>query len=533
MKTLFKSNLLASTGAKSVLLLAGFAVMAGCSEKSDTNMPANPDTNIAESASAETPAMGMEGASDRLPATTSNRAALANYNAGWADFENSRFVTAYEHFESAASKDPSFTMAHVMAAWVAPSTDGFVSYTNAASAIKAGASEGEQQLVTMLERFLANDAEGARDAAKKVTELHPKSPRAWNFLGATHAGINETDAARKAYHMATKLDANFVPGFINLGNNYLTQEPKDFDKAESLFRKAVALTPSEPNPHDLLGDVHRAQNKLEAAYDNYTMAAELAPDLGSGLQQRGHVNSFLGNFDEARADYNTAADLEDARGSTAGPNFRVFRAYVHLHEGMPNNAIAELQGIADSLSGSSMDGADDIQIGALYNIALIAIEEGKADIAAKAINDAGTIQMQQAERVKSDDIRNAGKATQLYHQGLLAARMGDSAKAEAKAGEFENLVAGNSNPRKFERMHEILGMNAYQQGDFALAAEHFAKGNHVNNMYTKYYLARAHEQAGNGEKAAKLYDEMAVYNFNGPGYAMFRKDIVERAGGTH
>ena len=54
-------------------------------------------------------------------------------------------------------------------------------------------------------------------------------------------------------------------------------------------------------------------------------------------------------------------------------------------------------------------------------------------------------------------------------------------------------------------------------------------GDHQANMQTKYYLARANEEAGNADEAARLYGELAVYNFNGPGYAMFRNDILARA----
>jgi hypothetical protein len=114
-------------------------------------------------------------------------------------------------------------------------------------------------------------------------------------------------------------------------------------------------------------------------------------------------------------------------------------------------------------------------------------------------------------------------------QGLLAARMGDTEGAEAAAVAFEGHVASSTNPRKLERMYEIKGMSAWYQEDYAGAAANLADGNTLNNMYTKYYLARANEEAGNADEAARLYDELAVYNFNGPGYAMFRKDILARA----
>ena len=114
-------------------------------------------------------------------------------------------------------------------------------------------------------------------------------------------------------------------------------------------------------------------------------------------------------------------------------------------------------------------------------------------------------------------------------QGRLAARLGDAESAAAMATEFERHVAKSSNPRKLERMHEIKGMTAYYKDDFDGAVEHLSKGDHLNNMYTKYYLARANEEAGNSDEATRLYTELAVWNFNGPAYAMFRKDILTRA----
>ena len=167
----------------------------------------------------------------------------------------------------------------------------------------------------------------------------------------------------------------------------------------------------------------------------------------------------------------------------------------------------------------------------LLNIALIAIEKGDQDVASKALRDASATQLQQADELDSQSVRDAAGATRSHFEGLLSARMGDSKKATAHAEDFRKYVAASNNPQKLQRMHNILGMDAYYQGEYAGAATHLEQGTPVFNMYIKYYLARAHEQAGNKEQADKLYKEMAVYNFNGPGYAMFRKDILDRAAG--
>ena len=107
--------------------------------------------------------------------------------------------------------------------------------------------------------------------------------------------------------------------------------------------------------------------------------------------------------------------------------------------------------------------------------------------------------------------------------------MGDTEGAATKAAEFEGYAASSSNPRKLERMHEIQGMSAYYQDDFAGAVQHLSSADHLNNMYAKYYLAMANDAAGNSDEADRLFAELAVWTFNGPGYAMFRADILERA----
>lgn len=499
--------------------IASFALVSACGQQADDGAP-----------KAATTVDSSEHSGMVLPATTTSDAARAQYMAGWADLENSRGVSAHGKFREAAATDPSFAIAHLMAALSASSTESFAANLRQASANKAGATRGEQLLIEAFEKAFASDAEGRIAAIQELTSVHPDSPRAWVFLGDSFGNVNRTADARAAYVKAIELDASLVPAHINLGNNLLTQEPKDFDMAEQHFMHAVDLTPNEPNPHDLLGDVHRAQNNLEAAYKDYTKAAELAPDLGSAYQQRGHVNSFLGNYDEARADYTRSAELEDARGSNAGGLFLIYRAYVNAHEGNLAAAIAELRDLAAGADEAYSEGVMDLKANALANAALFAVEAEDSETASAVIAEAATIMRQQANDVGTDELRDAQEATIAYMEGLLAARTGDYETAAAKAAEFEGYVASSSNPRKLERMHEIHGIAAYYQDDFASAIEHLSAGDHLYNMYTKYYLARAQEAAGNADEAARLYAELAVWNFNGPGYAIFRKDILARAG---
>ncbi|MEE8426938.1 MAG: tetratricopeptide repeat protein, partial [Woeseiaceae bacterium] len=444
------------------------------------------------------------------------------------DFEVGRFNRANKHFASAGDTDPAFAMAHLLVGLTSTSTEGFANNLTAAGENAAGATRGEQLLIESFQKGFAGDAAGRVAAQRELTALHPDSARAWLFLGNTLSNQNNAADARAAYRKAIELEHGLVGAYLQLSNSYLFADPKDYDQAEAHALQAVGLAPYEPFSHDVLGDVHRAQGNLQAAYDNYTKAAELAPEQGSPLQQRGHVNSFLGNYDAARADYTRSAELEDARGTNNGPFFLVFRAYVSLHEGNPDPAIAELHELAASAETSDMEGADDLQINALTNVVQIATQYGIAEAGKAGIADVAALMRQQADDVGTDQFRSAQEANISYMEGMLAARMGDAEGAATSAAAFETHVATNTSPRKLERMHEILGMSAYYQKDYAAAAEHLSAGDHLNNMSTKYFLALANDSAGNGDEAMRLLDELAVWNFNGPGYAMIRGDVLAR-----
>ncbi|MCH8117510.1 MAG: tetratricopeptide repeat protein [Proteobacteria bacterium] len=496
-------------------MAASFLVLAGCGQQAEDTGP--------EGDYAEYARTGME-----LPASTTSDEAREQYMAGWADLEVGRFNAANKHFASAGATDPAFAMAHMMTAWTSTSTEGFANNLTRAGENAAGATRGEQLLIESFQKGFAGDPAGQVAAQQELTALHPNSARAWLFLGNSHGNLNNTADERAAYRKAIEMEHSLVAAHVQLGNSYLFGDPKDYDQAEAHILQAIRLAPYEPFPHDMLGDVHRAQGNLQAAYDNYTKAAELAPEQGSPLQQRGHVNSFLGNYDEARADYTRSAELEDARGTNAGPFFLVFRAYVSLHEGNPDAAIAELREIAAGADASGMEGAADLKINALTNVVQIATQYGIAEAGKAGITDVAALMRQQADDIGTDQFRSAQEANISYLEGMLAARMGDTEGAAASAAAFETHVAANTNPNKLERMHEILGMSAYHQEDYAAAVEHLSAGDHLNNMSTKYFLALANDSAGNGDEAQRLLSELAVWNFNGPGYAMVRGDVLAR-----
>ncbi|NNG15351.1 MAG: tetratricopeptide repeat protein [Gemmatimonadales bacterium] len=464
-----------------------------------------------------------------LPVTTASDAAREDFMSGLYAADMGSNPEANTKFEQAVGADPEFALGYLMTASTAASTEEFT--TNLAKAVehKANASPAEQLMIDIMQAGFENNAEGQLAKAQELVSLQPESPRALLRLGGIQAGLNQIAESRATINQAITLAPNLAAAHMQLGNNYLFLEPKDFAQAEQAFAKAVELAPTEPTPYDLMGDVHRAQGNLEAAAQDYTMAAERAPDNGSPLQQRGHVHSFLGNYDEARADYTQAMELETARGNNNAPFYGVFRAYVNLHEGNADAAIAELRELAASVDATDMEGKTDLKINAHTNIVQIAMHYGDFETASATLTDLSGLLRQQADEVGTDAFRRGQEATIAYWEGMIAARQLDSDGAKAKASEFATLLEPDPNPRKLEPMHQILGINEFYQKDYAAAEEHLAAGN-PNNIYMQYYQALCHEQTGKAEEAKQIFSDLAVYNFNGVNYAMIRRDVLALAG---
>ncbi|MCG8503045.1 MAG: tetratricopeptide repeat protein, partial [Sphingomonadales bacterium] len=123
----------------------------------------------------------------------------------------------------------------------------------------------------------------------------------------------------------------------------------------------------------------------------------------------------------------------------------------------------------------------------------------------------------------------AQEANIAYFEGQLAARRGDFATAMAKAKRNAELVDPDPNPRKLEPYHDLMGLIALRQGEFAKAVEHYEQAN-PGFMYSRYHLALALEGAGEAERAQALFREVGEWNFNSVGFALVRRDALSKAG---
>jgi len=461
-----------------------------------------------------------------LPVTTTSDEAREQFMSGLHAMDMARFFDARRYLEKAVMLDPAFALAYLNLANSANSFEMFTTNLRKAEETASSASREEQLQIEITRKGFDNDVEGQLSSAMELLEIAPESPRANLYLAGVQTGMNQTAEARESIARAIVLAPNMASAHMQAGNSYLFGEPRDLNQAEQFMQKAADLVPHEPNPYDLLGDVYRAQGQLEMARVAYTMAGTYSGDDGLPFQQRGHVNSFLGDFEAARADYDKAISM--ARANQAA-TFGVFRAFVHIHAGDPSAAIDELKWLTAEIDKMDIPGPTGIKIFALASATNIALHHGMIDEAEALIADWSALMYLQSDNVGTDEFRRAQMAGIAYIDGMLAVKKGEFDKASDKYNEIARLVEPDANPRKMEPVHELMGAIELEQGHYKEAAEHFQMGNHENNIYIKYHLAKALEGAGQTDQAMNLYEDVATWNFNGVGAALTRKEAIDKA----
>lgn len=463
-----------------------------------------------------------------IPITTRNADALLAFQAGQAAADRGDGAQANALFRTAVAADPDFTYAWVNLSNVTFSTEEFNAALKGAARGAARASDGERMLLEFNELFLQNNFGAQLDLAKRLVEKYPESPRALMVLQGAHAALNQFAEQRAVLEKIMALAPDFSPAPFTLGLSWLFNQPTDFAKAERAFRRAIDAAPGSDMYYWSLGDVARGSNRLEDARRYYQLALQLDPHDSTAPVKLGHVNSFLGNFDEARRNYDDG--IRVAGGATAaflGP----FKAFTWVYQGEPKRAIAALDELVASIdgSGAAPDQRLNAKVLALTNAAQIALHYGLYDEAERALAQRAALSRENAKTVGTEAFTNIQESQIAFWDAQLAAYRGDYKRAAALAKKNADLVAGENNPRKMEPVHEVQGLIELRRKSYPKAVAELRLADQTQ-LHNKYLLAQALEGAGRKDEALKLYKEVSVNNFNTIDFALLRAEALRKAG---
>ena len=469
-----------------------------------------------------------QAAVQEIPLSTQSADARLAFVAGQAALDRGDAQEANDLFRAAVTADPDFTYAWFNLSNVAFSTQEFNDALHSGERGAANASEGERMLLEFNKHFLDGNANAQLELAKKLTEKYPSSPRAWMLLAGAQAGLNQFAEQRATLEKLMGATPDFAPAPFALAASYLFNDPTDFAKAEKYYRRAIEIDPGADQYYWSLGDVYRATNRLEDARRYYQLALKLDPHDSIAPLKLGHVDSFLGNFDEARADY----DRGIAAASPANAGFlTAFKAMTHVYAGDAAGGVKALEHTVAEIDALGAPPAQRVnaKIGALTSAAQIAMWSGAFDDAQRILTARAALMRENSQQVGTAAFANLQETQIVFFDGQLAAWRGDFGAANKLAKKVAELSAEQNNPRKMEPYHELLGLIALRRKNYKQAVAEYRQSN-LAALHNKYHLAQALEAAQATEEARKLYREVAQNNFNTADFAMFRKEALKKAG---
>jgi TolB-like protein/Flp pilus assembly protein TadD len=180
-------------------------------------------------------------------------------------------------------------------------------------------------------------AEGTA-AAMRALELDPSLADAHAALGVIRSHSGDLAGGLRALQRAIELNPGLAAAHDRLGRVLYAYERHP--EAIAAMNKAVSLDPLSMFIRTGAGDAHYYAREYEKSVVHYRMALELDPRFDGAHTDLARSLEALGQFDEARAEYEEGRRLS---GGVAGPSFGL--AHLEVASGNPTEArriLAEL-----------------------------------------------------------------------------------------------------------------------------------------------------------------------------------------------
>lgn len=442
----------------------------------------------------------------KIPITTKSEEARQHYLKGRDLFEKLRATDAREHFQKAAAADKEFALAQLGLANSATSAKEFFEALKQATSLAPQASDAERHLILGLDAGTRGDPAGQKSHYDQLTAAFPQDERAQNVLGGYHFGRQEYDQAIAAYQKAIAVNPAFSQSYNTMG--YAYRFVGRYDEAEKAFKKYIELIPNDPNPYDSYAELLMKMGRFDDSIRSYEKALGVdknfvASYLGIGLDQ-----IYQGQPAKARE---TFAKLEQvARNGGERRAAYAQTAFSYVDEGNVAEAVKaveKMKAVAKQEGDTATLSGDANFLGNIY------LEAGRVDEA--KVQFAESLKLAEAANTLPD-VKEAARRQDLFDAARVALAKGDVATAKARSDAYATAAAKRKVPFEVRQSHEIAGMIALHEKDYAKAVAEMARANQQDPRVL-YHLARAYQGKGDAKLAretARLAAEHNGLNFN-------------------
>ena len=454
--------------------------------------------------------------------STSSADAKENFGKALYQFYVGEGTEARNFFDAAITADPNFALAYTFRAYTSQGPKDFASFSNKANSLIANVSEAEKLLIELNQTYLKNDLDSRLNIAESLVEKFPK-----NYIGrlelanAYSASDREEDSRQQLLQTITDNPDKARP-LLDMANSFIFEDPKDLSKAEEYAKKSIEVIPDVASTHIMLGDVYRAQNNLEGALNAYKKASEVNPKNFVALSKQGHANTFLGNYDDAKANFAAAAELDD--GGIGMINFTIL---TDVYAGNYEDALSQYQSEIAKIDGSQSSRMNGNVSSLLSSAMQVAYHSGNSEVLAAILPQYTEAEMKIAEDVGTEQVKTSIGAGLKNWEARLAILNNDLETAKAKAEEYKSLMEPINNPNKMNGYYLGMGLIALAESDAASAIEHLKKVD-SQNIYAQFQLAKALEMNDQTDEAMEIYKYLSTYNFNSTTYALMRSTCMSK-----
>src|SRR5579883_1936336 len=171
-------------------------------------------------------------------------------------------------------------------------------------------------------KYNENRFEEAIDSFQKTLALRPHDIKAENNLGLSYQGLNQTDAAKKAYETAIAwqkdASAKDAQPFLNLGSLLMEQDQPS--QALPYLEEAAVLAPHNPKVLEQLGRAYELLAMHGKAAEVLERAVSLAPNASALHYRLGQVYRHMGKTQQAEQQFAICAKLNSTHSSVETPN---------------------------------------------------------------------------------------------------------------------------------------------------------------------------------------------------------------------
>lgn len=446
-------------------------------------------------------AISAQKPADKVPITTADNEARRLYVQARDLAEKLRATDARKLYEQAVARDANFALGYVGLANTSGTTREFVEAVGRAVALAGQVSEGERHIILALDAGLKSNPTAVLDHYTQLVKLFPNDERAHNLLGNVHFGRQEYEKAVSHYTKALAIAPSFTQPYNQLGYAYRFLEK--YDEAERAFKKYTELIPGDPNPYDSYAELLLKIGRFDESIKAYEKALSIDSNFVASYVGIGNNHLGMGHPDQARAAFAKIASAARTTGERRLARFWTAAAYVH--EGATDRALDEIKA-GYALAEAEQDGGT--MSGDLNLMGDVLREAGRLDEALARY--AESVAVIEKARVP-DEVKAATRRNHLFEQGRVAVARNDLGSAKARAAEYATQVGVRKAPFEVRQQHELLGMIALAEKQFAMAVQEFARANQQDPRVL-YLSAVALRGAGDTARASAMAAKAAKFN---------------------